>query len=91
MKKFLFLTAITLFGISCTKEVPTTNNAEHQKAVSATTASSVQAVPISYQETFEFESTVWNDCTQELMDLSGTGRVEIRGMISNNKITYILH
>ena len=92
MKKILILSTIALLSTSCRKEVPVIQTEQFPKNESRIqTSNSVQAVPISYQETYEFQSTVWNSCSQEFVDLSGTGRIQIRGMISNNKITYILH
>jgi hypothetical protein len=36
------------------------------------------------------QGSVWNSCTGEFIELSGTANFQVRGMISDNKITYIL-
>lgn len=53
----------------------------------------MQAVPINYNETLYFPAGVsmFNSCTQEYIDFSGSVHVRIRGVISDNKITFVGH
>lgn len=76
--------------ISCRKEI---DSSEMQQSEIAATLNnnSVHAVAINYQETFAVQGTGWNSCTQEFVDYSGTIHFTIRGMISDNKITFVQH
>jgi hypothetical protein len=48
-------------------------------------------IPISESSTFVYENYVWNPCTNEWFELRGIGHYNVRGMISDGKITYVLH
>jgi hypothetical protein len=91
MKKIILLTAVSLLLlISCRKEIDSSRI--QQSEIAATlNSNSVHAVPINSQETFAVQGSAWNSCTQEFIDFSGTGHLEIRGMISDNKITFAQH
>lgn len=92
MKKIFVFTAIAFLILSsCKKEIATSLVEPVPKIESSSTSNSVHAVPISVKETFVVQSSTWNSCTQEFIDFSGTGHFEIRGVISDNKITFILH
>ena len=104
MKKIFFFTAIAFLTLSsCRKESATferfttskeaTRSSEDQSpaVVSNSTNNSVNAVPINESGTFPVNGSTWNSCTQEFIDFSGTGHFQIRGMISDNKITFVLH
>lgn len=91
MKKIMLLAAVSfLLLISCRKEI---DSPEIQPTEIAATLNnnSVDAVPINHQETFPVQGSGWNSCTQEFVDFSGTGHLEIRGMISDSKITFVQH
>jgi hypothetical protein len=93
MKKIFFFTVIAVLTLSsCRKEATTSLNEQSPKIVSNST-NSVNAVPTNYSATFpanEF-GPAWNSCTQEFIDFSGTGHVQVHGVTSDNKTTYIFH
>lgn len=91
MKKIILL-AVVLFvlSISCRKEMDSSKIPPTEIAATLNN-NSVHAVPINYRETFAIQGTGWNSCTQEFVDFNGTGFYEIRGMISDNKITFVQH
>lgn len=88
----IFSTAIALLMLSsCKKDVATSLKEPPARIESSSAENSVNAVPINYSETFPVSGSTWNSCTQEFIDFSGTGHVEVRGMISDSKITFVLH
>jgi hypothetical protein len=91
MKKVFLFAAIVLSGISCTKEAVTLSQEQLSKTGGISSDNSVNAVPISYNETSVIEGERWNPCSQEFVDFKGTGHTEIRGIITDNKITFVLH
>ena len=93
MKNIFFFTAIAflMLSSSCKKEVATFSEQQSSKIVSSSAQNSVNAVPINESGTFPINGSTWNSCAQEFIDFSGTGHFEVRGIISDNKITFILH
>jgi hypothetical protein len=92
MKKIFFFTAITFLILSsCRKDVATFSEQQSSNIASISAENSVNAVPINESGTFPVNGSSWNSCTQEFIDFSGTGHVEVHGIISDNKITFILH
>jgi hypothetical protein len=93
MKKIFFFTAISFLLSSCRKEATTLSDERSPEIISNSTNNSVNAVPINYNEILYFPAGVsmFNTCTQEYIDFSGSVHVRVRGLISDNKITYILH
>ena len=92
MKKIFFFTAITFITLSsCRKDLATSSKEPEAKVVSHSANNSVNTVPISDKSTYVLEGSTWNSCAQEFIDYKGTGHYEIRGMISDNKITFVLH
>ena len=91
MKQLSIFAAIGFFFfISCTKEVADPS-IQAMPEINPPVNSSVNASPLSFQTTESLRWFVWNDCTGELIELSGTVRTQIRGMVSDNKITFVLH
>jgi hypothetical protein len=94
MKKIFFFTAITFLTLSsCRKEATTSLDEQSPEITSHSTNNSVNAVPINYNEILYFPAGVsmFNTCTQEYIDFSGSVHIRIRGVISDNKITWIGH
>ena len=94
MKKIFLFTAIALLSIcSCRKDIAISSEQQSTKIESTFTANSVEAIPINYDETLYFPAGVsmFNSCTQEYIDFSGSVHIRIRGVISDNKITFIAH
>jgi hypothetical protein len=90
MKKIILLAAIIIsFGTSCKKDEVLLPQA--QDAVGLSDNNSVGAVPINFSESVTVSGSTWNNCADEFIDFSGIGHVQVHGVISNNKITYILH
>lgn len=91
MKKLILFAAVILIGASCKKDVPLLPGQQREATVAISADNSVNAVPLNFTETFEVSGSAWNSCEGEFIDFTGSGRVQVRGMISNNKITYVLH
>jgi hypothetical protein len=91
MKKIILLATVLFLGTGCKKDAALLPLQEHQQAVAITGNNAVNAVPINFSETLTVVDAAWNSCEGEYIDFSGTGYVQIHGVISNNKITYVLH
>lgn len=93
MKKlFFYLFILLIIMISCSKETPLPlNDKRQQEATIAATSNRVNAVPIDESANFDYYNYVWNPCSNEWIALSGTGHYELKGMISEDKITYVVH
>jgi hypothetical protein len=88
MKRFAFGLLPVLLFISCSKDSVQPNNAAGRLT---TPASGVNAVPISDGWEIDVYNGIWNFCTSEPVIFSGKFRLSIRGMVSDNKVTYVLH
>jgi hypothetical protein len=92
MKNVILLSAVIIFfGTSCKKDVPVLPQDPVQDAVALSENNSVNAIPINFSESFTMLSSTWNNCSGEFIDFSGIGHVQVRGVITDNKITYVLH
>ena len=91
MKKFFLLASIAMLGISCKKDIATPPITEPINVESAVAARGVNATPFSYSQRIPVQGYAWNGCTYEYVFFSGTQLVEVRGVISDNKLTFILH
>jgi hypothetical protein len=94
MKKIFFFTAITFFTLSsCRKEATTALDGQSPEIISNATTNSVNAVPINWDTTWYEPAGVsmFNSCTQEYINFTGSIHIHIRGVISDNKITWIGH
>ncbi len=92
MKKIFFFTAISFLVLnSCKKEATKFLDEQSSEIINSSTNNSVQAVPISSKETSALQGERWNPCSQEFVDFSGTIYTEVRGVITSNKITFVLH
>jgi len=92
MKQVYFFMILAFFILSsCRKKIALSSEEPMLKSISSISTNDVEAVPINFTETYFYESSVWNSCLKEFIDFSGTVHVEIRGMVSNNKITFVLH
>ena len=90
MKRFfLFLLPVILF-ICCSKEPIQAGNDVACRST-ATPAAGVNAFPISENYELEIYNGIWNYCTNEPIIFSGKFRFSIKGMVSDNKITFALH
>lgn len=78
---------------SCRKEATSSLDEQTLTIINNSTNISVHAVPINYDETLYFPEGVsmFNTCTQEYIDFSGSVHIRIRGVISDNKITWFGH
>jgi hypothetical protein len=83
---FWFIAAGTLMGCSKGDQLET-----GQQSNGAYSSNAVSAVPINEDATIPLQIYVYNPCSGEYVQINGTIRYKLRGMISNNKITYILH
>ena len=93
MKKIFLYTAIILLPLSACRKEAITSLELSSENISSSTTNSVHAVPINYDEILYFPAGVsmFNTCTQEYIDFSGSVHIRIRGLISDNKITFIGH
>jgi hypothetical protein len=92
MRRLISYSAIVLALFSCSKNEASLNFQHNPMVeIKAESSKSVNAVPISESGTFPFQSFIWNPCTQEFIYFSGSLHYQLHGMISNNKITYVLH
>ncbi len=93
MKKTLLYacTAIMFVGLGCAKEDPTQASQNLSGTAGVTADKAVNAVPIKFQEISSFQGERWNPCSEEFMDFAGTIHTEIRGVLSDHKITFVLH
>jgi len=94
MKKIFFFTAITFFTLSsCRKEASTSLDEQSPKIISNSTTNSVNAVPINWDTTWYEPAGVsmFNSCTKEYINFTGSIHIHIRGVISDNKITWLGH
>ena len=87
MKYILFILVALIFT-ACRKEavVETKTGQAYSNPVSS---NAVNAVPINQSVTFPIDSYIYNACAGEYIHISGTLHYKLRGMISNNKITYV--
>jgi len=93
MKKIFLFTAITFLTLSSCKKEVATSYGEQQKIISSSTNNSVNAVPINWDTTWYEPAGVsmFNSCTQEYINFTGSIHIHIRGVISDNKITWLGH
>lgn len=92
MKRLVIYSAIVLTLFSCNKNEASLTIQQHSLVeIKAESSKSVNAVPIRESGTFPFQSFIWNPCTQEFIYFTGSLHYQLHGMISNNKITYVLH
>ena len=93
MKKTLIYAAIALTAMgSCSKEVSISQDElTTEVATTAAITNGVNAVSINESANFVYFNYIWNPCTNEWIELQGTGHYQLHGMISDNKITYVLH
>jgi hypothetical protein len=94
MKKIFFFTAITFLTLtSCRKEATTSLDEQSPEIINNSTTNSVNAVPINWDTTWYEPAGVsmFNSCTQEYINFTGSIHIHIRGVISDNKITWIGH
>jgi hypothetical protein len=93
MKKIFFFAAIASLSIySCRKDIATSTE-QQPTEIERTSTNSVRAVPINWDTTLYMPDGVsmFNTCTQEYINFSGSVHIHIRGVISDNKITWIGH
>lgn len=90
-KRFIYAAIAMITMSSCSKNVSRIQEEQTQQSIPATIANGVNAVPISDNANFDYYNYIWNSCANEWVQLSGTGHFELRGMISERKITYVLH
>lgn len=93
MKKIFFFTAITFLTLSSCRKEAARSLDESPKIISNATTNSVNAVPINWDTTWYEPAGVsmFNSCTQEYINFTGSIHIHIRGVISDNKITWIGH
>jgi hypothetical protein len=94
MKKIFFFTAIAFIALSsCRKEATTALDGQSPEMISNSTTHSVNAVPINWDTTWYEPAGVsmFNSCTQEYINFTGSIHIHIRGVISDNKITWVGH
>ena len=92
MKRLVTYYAIVLTLLSCSKNEASLNIQQYSSAEIKTGSSkSVNAIPIEESGTFPFETVIWNPCSLEFIYITGVLHYQLHGMISNNKITYVLH
>ena len=91
MNKLFIYTAIALTALSCTKNEAALTGQQPTLSLTAASSNSVNAVPINASASFPIETFIWNPCTLEYIYFTGTFQYRLRGMISDNKITYVLH
>lgn len=92
MKKNFFYAIIVFTTMSsCSKNASLIQNEQKDQTLFAATSNGVNAVPISESSNFDYYYSIWNSCANEWVQLSGTGHYQLRGMFSDNKITYVLH
>ena len=92
MKKMFFYTALVLSLLSsCQKE--DIRSIEEQPVLSSKTAApqAANVEHIKESATSPIAFSVWNPCTEEFVDLSGTLHYILRWTINNNKETFMLH
>ena len=94
MKKNFFYAAIVLITISsCSKDTSLSPNEQPLQEITtaAATTNGVNAIPINEKANFDYYNYLWNTCTNEWIQLAGSGHFELHRMISEDKITYVLH
>ncbi len=93
MKKIIFFTAIAVLTLSSCRKEATSSEEQMSKIVNSSTANSVRAIPIRYDNDLYFPDGVsmFNTCTHEYINFSGYVHINIRGVINDNKITWIGH
>ena len=92
MKKKFYYAFIALITMSsCSKDASLIRDEQIEETATMAAANGINAVPISEKANFDYYNYIWNSCANEWVQLSGTGHFELRGMISESKITYILH
>ena len=92
MKKLFLYTVLALVVFnSCSKD-DTLSSEDHTAAdLTAASAHPANVEHIKESEIFAYADAVWNPCTEEYVDISGTVHYQLRWIISNNKLTYVLH
>ncbi len=104
MKKIIFFSVIAFVSLSsCRKETATiakdqTSEKNFMTSSEGQSSSGVadntsQAIPIRGDIDLYFPAGVsdFNTCTREYINFSGSGHINIRGVINDNKITFIGH
>jgi hypothetical protein len=92
MKKMFFYATIVFTTMSsCSKNASLTQDEQMEPTVAAAASKGINAVPISESSNFDYYNYIWNSCANEWVQLSGTGHFQLRGMLSEGKITYVLH
>jgi hypothetical protein len=77
-----------IFLSACNKQLETTSKHYMLEPVAS---NSVHAVPINQTATFPIATYIYNDCNVEYVYIEGTVHYKVSGMVSANKITYVLH
>ena len=92
MRKMLFYTAIALIAMnSCQKTDLRSSTEPSTLTVDQAANRSANVQHVKESDTSPIELSVWNPCTEEYVDISGTLHYILRWIISENKETYVLH
>ncbi len=92
MKNVILIAAvIVFFGTGCEKDVAVSPQDQVQNVEALPGDNSVNAVPINFSESFTMLSSTWNQCAGEFIDFAGIGHVQVRGVVTDKKITFVLH
>jgi len=88
IKTLIHLAIGIVFLTGCTKEIKAPSE---QQILEPVSSNSVNAIPIKQSATFSLETFVLNHCNGEYVYINGTVNYKVSGMVSDNKITYVLH